>query len=168
MPQAISNDQIRFADQFVLSCGTITIDTTHHKVLLIHSPSTNQVLLPKGRKNIGERLEDAAVRETYEETGYRVKVHPTKTHTLATTSKFSVESTDKNAEPFVVSQRITADGTLKIIFWYVAEGDSTAERELGTQEEDEDFVPLWVGFRKVKETLTFDGDVTIVERAIEM
>src|SRR4051794_20852746 len=52
-----------------ISCGTVTIDTAARKVLLIWNRKLAIYQLPKGRKNIGEDMLSAAMRETYEETG---------------------------------------------------------------------------------------------------
>ena len=52
-----------------ISCGTVTIDPDKHKVLLIWNKKLKIHQLPKGRKNIGEDMLSAAMRETYEETG---------------------------------------------------------------------------------------------------
>ncbi|KAJ9155529.1 hypothetical protein NKR23_g1959 [Pleurostoma richardsiae] len=61
------------SELFTISCGTVTLDLAASKVLLIFNERLGIYQLPKGRKNIGEGLIDAAIRETYEETGYRVK-----------------------------------------------------------------------------------------------
>ncbi|OIW31333.1 hypothetical protein CONLIGDRAFT_310541 [Coniochaeta ligniaria NRRL 30616] len=52
-----------------ISCGTVTIDPAKQKVLLIWNRNLKIYQLPKGRKNIGEDMLSAAMRETYEETG---------------------------------------------------------------------------------------------------
>lgn len=50
----------------------MSIDVERGKVLLIRSRKTGEYLLPKGRKDLGEPLEQPALRETFEETGVRV------------------------------------------------------------------------------------------------
>lgn len=70
------NRIITLSDKFVTSCGTISVDPVHRKVLILHHRAKNKFILPKGRKNRGERLEDAAVRETLEETGYSCNLLP--------------------------------------------------------------------------------------------
>jgi ADP-ribose pyrophosphatase YjhB (NUDIX family) len=52
-----------------ISCGTVTLDPDKQKVLLIWNKTLKIYQLPKGRKNIGEDMLSAAIRETYEETG---------------------------------------------------------------------------------------------------
>ncbi|KAM3520468.1 hypothetical protein MY4038_009417, partial [Beauveria bassiana] len=60
---------LHFSDDFVISCGTVTVDIPESRVLLIRSRGTGEYYLPKGRKDIHESLEEAALRETWEETG---------------------------------------------------------------------------------------------------
>lgn len=124
--------------------------------------------LPKGLKNIGETLEDAAVRETYEETGFRVIMLPLPIPTLATPGIAAEKANELSAEPIAFSQRLTSDNTLKLIFWLSAKGDSTATPASGTQEEGEEFDPVWVDLDSAIETLTFADDRQIVGRFISL
>jgi hypothetical protein len=48
-------------DALSISCGTITLDPFRARVLLICLKKNQEVFLPKGHKNIGEILEDAAL-----------------------------------------------------------------------------------------------------------
>jgi len=45
----------------------VIIQPSTDKVLLVYEESKNYWFLPKGRKDIGESLEEAALREAYEE-----------------------------------------------------------------------------------------------------
>ncbi|KFX87451.1 hypothetical protein V490_08241 [Pseudogymnoascus sp. VKM F-3557] len=157
-----------FSHAFRSSCGTITVDPVHRKVLLIRWKKNGEVFLPKGRKNIGESLEDAAVRETYEETGFRVAILPMRIPTLATPRTDVEQTNDLNTEPIAFSQRLTDNNTLKLIFWFSGKGDSTAAPDPGTQEEGEDFDPIWVDLDSAVETLTFADDRRIAERFISL
>ncbi|KFZ16187.1 hypothetical protein V502_05209 [Pseudogymnoascus sp. VKM F-4520 (FW-2644)] len=158
----------RLSEAFVISCGTITLDPVERKVLLIRWNKNGEIFLPKGRKNIGEGLEDATVRETYEETGFRVTILPLPIPTLATPGTAVGQANELNTEPIAFSQRLTDNNTLKLIFWFSARGDSTATPESGTQEEGEDFDPIWVDLDSVIETLTFADDRRIAERLISL
>jgi 8-oxo-dGTP pyrophosphatase MutT (NUDIX family) len=160
---------IHFSDEFVISCGMVTLDLKAHKVLIILWRKTGEYLLPKGRKEIGEPLQSAAVRETFEETGFSCSLLPHKFPTLATdqvTGAHVDKDVEPTLEPFAVTQR-TSDGKLKIIFWYLGEGDSTKRKIEGTQMEDEDFESLWVDESKVLETVTWDDDRLLVAKAME-
>ncbi|KFY98341.1 hypothetical protein V498_01492 [Pseudogymnoascus sp. VKM F-4517 (FW-2822)] len=159
----------RLSEAFVISCGTITLDVLERKVLLIRWRKNGEIFLPKGRKNIGENLEDAAIRETYEETGFQVGIVPLRVPTLATPGTAVDEQVDGlNTEPIAFSQRLTENNILKLIFWFSATGDSTAAPEPGTQEEGEDFDPIWVDLDSVVDTLTFADDRRIAERFISL
>ncbi|OBT68486.1 hypothetical protein VE03_02818 [Pseudogymnoascus sp. 23342-1-I1] len=163
-----SSTLTRLSEAFVISCGTITLDIVERKVLLIRWKKNGEIFLPKGRKNIGESLEDAAVRETYEETSFRVTILPLQTPTLATPGTPAGQADKLNTEPIAFSQRLTDNNRLKLIFWFPAKGDSTVAPEPGTQEEGEDFDPIWVELDSVIETLTFADDRRIAERFISL
>jgi 8-oxo-dGTP pyrophosphatase MutT (NUDIX family) len=59
---------------FVESAGAILFRPATYQVCLIHYLSKNEWLLPKGRRNLGERRHEAVLSETREETGYSVHV----------------------------------------------------------------------------------------------
>lgn len=149
------------SDRFVISCGTVPIDVTHRKVLLVRTRSTNEILLPKGRKDENECLKTAAARETYEETGYPATILPLKVPTRATNRTGDGEHT----EPIAITQRVT-NGVLKIIFWYAASVDSQALPEQGTQQEGEDFESLWMDCKQALAALTFADDREVARLTI--
>lgn len=154
---------LHFSDEFVISCGTVPLDLHARKVLLILHGKKGEYLLPKGRKDVGEGLEATALRETYEETGFRCKLLPLSFPTLATNQVAGGLVT----EPLAVTQRIT-QGKLKIILWYAAQADSTAKQVDGTQMEDEDLTSVWVDVPEVASTLTFEDDRAIASKVIEL
>ncbi|KAL2209137.1 hypothetical protein CC79DRAFT_1396071 [Sarocladium strictum] len=161
--------QILLSDQFVISCGTVTIDPQRSKVLLIRLRTTDEYFLPKGRKDIGETLEETAKRETFEETGIQVELLPLKINTLATVPSAAIAANHTGAvtEPMAMTQRKDATGTLKIIFWFVAEGDSASVPEQRQQQEGEDFDTVWKDFDDVAATLSFDDDRRVAAAAID-
>ncbi|KFZ01518.1 hypothetical protein V501_09956 [Pseudogymnoascus sp. VKM F-4519 (FW-2642)] len=163
-----SSTLTRLSEAFVISCGTITIDPVEKKILLIQWKKNGEIFLPKGRKNIGESLQEAAVRETYEETGFRVTILPLQIPTLATPGATVEQVNELNTEPIAFSQRLTVNDTLKLIFWFSAQGDSTAAADVGTQEEGEDFDPTWVDLDSAIESLTFADDRRVVKRFISL
>lgn len=196
-----SDRTLHFSDAFVISCGTVTLDLKARKVLLIRWRDKNEHLLPKGRKDVGETLEQAALRETYEETGYRVRLLPLEISTLATvpaseiaginssgmegtTSTVKEDVSDDSrsykprtircTEPIAIQQRVTCQGSHKIIFWFAAEGDSSQPPIIGTQLEYEDIEPVWVQIDETDPELTLkalmshDDDRKIVERLIDL
>lgn len=170
---------LHFSSHFAISCGTVTVDLQASKVLVIYHRKTGEYLLPKGRKDINEALEATAIRETYEETGIRCKILPLSMPTLATTpAGFAVVEMSHHGgatedhkdalitEPIAVSQRITA-GTLKIIFWFAAQADSRMAIVEGTQQEGEDFDPVWVDVEIVGAMLSFDDDRQVARKVVE-
>lgn len=158
-----SNKSLHFSDRFVISCGTITVDANQRKVLLIHWTKNNTCLFPKGRKDVDEDLASTALRETFEETGYRVTLRPSELPTLQTSEHASHE---QHTEAFAVQQR-TVGNKLKIIFWYLAEADSTKEPENKLREEDQEFDNEWVSYDDAEKTLTFDDDKDLCKRALQ-
>ena len=141
-------------------------------ILTILYRKTGECLLPKGRKDINETLERTAMRETFEETGFPVKLLPLPISTLATapthaqlTQMSDVARPALVTEPIAVTQRVT-DGNLKIIFGYAAQVDSTLKQKKETQQEGEDFETVWVPAGKVKEFLSFYDDQQIAAKVV--
>jgi len=52
---------------FLLGAGMVVIQKNTHKILVIHESRKQYWFFPRGRKDIGESLEQTALRETYEE-----------------------------------------------------------------------------------------------------
>ncbi|KAK6435123.1 hypothetical protein LTR95_008688 [Oleoguttula sp. CCFEE 5521] len=165
---------LHLSPSFVLSSGTVTLDVNRRKVLLIRCCNSSETLLPKGRKNKGETLDAAALRETYEETGYRATLLPLAMATLAT----SEQSTDRRAasdgddglsphtEAVAVTQR-SSHRAHKIIFWFAATAESLAMPDADTQQEGENFQASWVSFEESQEKLTFDDDKAVAQYVID-
>ncbi|KAF4948494.1 hypothetical protein FSARC_13731 [Fusarium sarcochroum] len=163
---ASTNRSLFFSDQFAISCGTVSLDLKQSKVLLIRWRKTGEYMLPKGHKDLGESLERTALRETFEETGVRAQLLPVDIVSLATSVK-DEDHPKVITEPIAVSQRMAANGVLKIIFWYVAVADSTITPEEGTQQENEDFETVWADFENADTTLSHEDDQRIARAAIE-
>jgi len=179
---------LHFSQQCVLSCGTITLDLERNKVLLIRWRTNDEYLLPKGRKDIGETLEQAALRETYEETGHTVHLLPLSMPTLATSPAGSSSSPSPTegkipteddtpvdpqrwiecTEPIAVQQRITRRGTNKIIFWFVAQCDSAVPPDRNTQMANEDFETVWAPVNAFHGILSYEDDRRIVSQVVKL
>ncbi|OBS17844.1 hypothetical protein FPOA_09573 [Fusarium poae] len=130
------------------------------------SQKTGEYMLPKGRKDIGENLQETALRETFEETGIKAQILPVPITSVATTPQ-GRDRPSKITEPIAVSQRVDKNSVLKIMFWYVATADSTIAPEQGTQQEGEDFDPVWVSFGDVESTVSWEDDRRIVSKAVD-
>lgn len=134
--------------------------------MLLIGLQNGEITLPKGRKNIGETLESAALRETHEETGFRVTLYPLHCPTLATpAADVPKAQLSAMAEAVAVSQRRDGD-KVRIIFWFMAEGDSTAKPDTATQQEGEDFEPIWADLDNAVESLDFKDNKLIAQKAI--
>ena len=62
------------SDKFVVSSGTIPIDTSKSLVLLLYYRPRGEYVLQRGRQNVGETLEAAAIRETMNESGFECQL----------------------------------------------------------------------------------------------
>ena len=149
------------SENFVLSCGTVPIDIPRGLVLLLLHRPNGKYMLPKGRKNVGETLEAAAMRETTEESGFKCSLFK---HQLHTNAQELVDS--RHTEPIAIQQQIH-QGVRKIIFWYVSEVDSCGQRMSGTQEDWKDFDVEWVAMADAPSRCSHADDGRIVEKALE-
>ena len=149
------------SEAFALSSGTVPIDISKRLVLLLYYRPKGEYLLPKGRKNIGETLEDAAIRETTEESGFECTLFR---HQAPKNAQEPKES--HHTEPIAVQQRMN-QGVRKIIFWYISEVDSCSLQKFDTQAEGEDFKVVWVPMENAAKRCSFLDDRRIVERVVE-
>ena len=149
------------SDTFVLSSGTVPLDISKGFVLLLFYRPKREYMLPKGRKNVGETLEAAAVRETTEESGFECRLFK---HKLATNAQQLTEP--EHSEPIAVQQRVS-QAVRKIIFWYISEVNSGSQRRLDTQEEGEEFDVEWVPMEDATSKCSFVDDRKTVEKALE-
>ncbi|UNI24106.1 hypothetical protein JDV02_009882 [Purpureocillium takamizusanense] len=231
------------SQNLMISCGCVPVDPARRLIALLHDPHTGITQLPKGRKNIGEDVARAALRETCEETGLlgfrllplRVATRATPTAEMldahfgtatpsaaaaaaaeaaaggagavggptvsaaATASNGSgsgngqghevdtadtaaddddaqwhnledVTSWQPNTEPIAVTTR-RCRGTLalKLVLWYVAEGDSTAESHAADTREawEAHYILEWVDARDAPGRMTFPTDASVVEKALD-
>jgi 8-oxo-dGTP pyrophosphatase MutT (NUDIX family) len=56
-----------FASDFLLGAGMVIIQPETEKIVVIYDTKRKIWFLPKGRKDVGESLEQTALREAYEE-----------------------------------------------------------------------------------------------------
>ena len=160
---------LHHASTFVISCGTVTVDLQQSKALLIRwrNPAGGvELMLPKGRKNIGETLEDAALRETLEETGWEASPLPLPVPTLATSDEKSKQD-DLTTEPVSVTEWYRGD-VRKIIFWFAAQADSTLSPQERAMQEGEDFETVWEGFTSVVDHVTHDADRQVLMEVLRL
>ncbi|KAJ7146200.1 NUDIX hydrolase domain-like protein [Mycena epipterygia] len=137
-----------WADQnFLLGAGMVLIQQTTRKVVVVYERQKKYWFLPKGRKDIGESLEQAALREAYEESGYRVEFLPLYTNSCAPIPPANRHlGYVPNCEPIFInttSYRARQRGNWVappgeyLTFWYVGQIPEDAVREEGTGMPDE-------------------------------
>ncbi|CRG91768.1 putative sterigmatocystin biosynthesis P450 monooxygenase STCB [Talaromyces islandicus] len=138
----------------------------------------------RSRKNRGETLESAAVRETYEETGYpcQLLLHnslPTKAPLGSwspndpqeeNSSRVQNKSSESelHTEPFAIQQWVYQDGTRKLIFWFLAIGNSMQLPHENTQDEGENFEAFWFDRDSSLAIATYDDDRALIEKAFNV
>ncbi|MCJ1258540.1 hypothetical protein MMC24_006373 [Lignoscripta atroalba] len=152
------------ASDFIISAGCLvlkpSVDNTYD-IILIHQRSSGEIFFPKGRKNIGESIEAAALREAYEETGYRCNLLPLPVPTMAQETADHTAS-PLNTEPLAISFREAEGGRQKLVYWFAAILEETAIAETGTQMVGEDFENIIVPLKEAAEVLTWVEDIALV------
>lgn len=144
------------AQDFMLGVGMVIIQPETQKVVLCYDPRRKQYFFPKGRKDAGEAMETAVLREAYEESGFRATFLP-----LYIPSNAPIPPQDQNtarsnspvktSEPFFVSTKTykprpsrnpftkynVDSARVYFIHWYVGQIPPNAVREEGTGMPDE-------------------------------
>ncbi|KAF8147860.1 NUDIX hydrolase domain-like protein [Crassisporium funariophilum] len=165
------------AGNFIVSAGCVLFrrnpaSTNGLETCILHQTVKNEWLLPKGRKDRGETIEEAAVRETYEETGYACHLWPQRMPTRAPAPGVNnvhvVEVLDGLVEPIAITIRDLGHTGVKFIWWYIALVESGIQKVEGSQMEDESFESVFLNSEVAMERLTFQSDRDIVKKALEI
>jgi 8-oxo-dGTP pyrophosphatase MutT (NUDIX family) len=170
----------RPASALGMSCGTVTIDPRRAMVLVIWNNRLKLYQLPKGRRNLDETMLDAALRETYEETGVRATPLTLDIATRATppkgrhsdTSKKPPNITEGHPSKEFVGACLYPDPqsdteALKVVYLFAATAACTDTRASGTQEEWEKLDAKWIPLSEASSTLRFEAEVMAVMKAVE-
>ncbi|KAK7055501.1 Nudix hydrolase domain-containing protein [Favolaschia claudopus] len=132
---------------FLLGAGMVVIQPGSGKLVVVYESKKKYWFLPKGRKDVGESLEQAALREAYEESGYRVEFLPLFTQTRAPSPPSNPHAAyEPNTEPIYITtvafparhraNRVSPAGEY-LTFWYVGQIPEDAVREENTGMPDE-------------------------------
>ncbi|KAH8882624.1 hypothetical protein GQ53DRAFT_665309 [Thozetella sp. PMI_491] len=161
---------------YTISVGTVTMDFKQNKVLCIWNKKLKIFQLPKGRKNIGEGFLEGAIRETYEETGVRVKPLPLKISTRATQPATEIVGKSPQVTHGVVNTEFVgavhypdpqSDApAIKSMFYFAAESDSTVPPDRGTSEAYEKLDTHWLPVAEVPGKLRFQAEIGVVQKAL--
>jgi len=112
---------------------------------------------PKGMIEKGEKLEEAARRETFEETGLKAL-------SFASGFKETVKYFFKVKYDYQIKRGLKmGEGVLKFVTHFLAEAD--AKDEVKISHEHIDFV--WLSFEEAQKKLKFSGDRQILKKADE-
>jgi 8-oxo-dGTP pyrophosphatase MutT (NUDIX family) len=166
-----------FSSDFLVAAGSVLFRQSPElglQVCILYNNSNGRWILPKGRKDCGESIEAAAVRETAEETGYACELLPCRMPTRAPEPDINmvdnVRIRENTTEPFAVTIKDVREGTgIKVIWWYLTRVKSyTAERQEGTQTDSERFDSRWVGVEETAECLTSPEHREVLAKAVAL
>jgi len=156
------------SSHFVESAGAILF--SGRQICLIHYKVKDEWYLPKGRRNIDETRQAAALREVKEETGHSCSLLPVDMETRAPPAIEVQQSGDEVrkhklvCEPFMVTLRHLDEQNLKLIWWYLASMDE----EFARGEGESQFSTELFDFDEARNRLTFVEDREVVDRAIKI
>ncbi|KAG7443240.1 uncharacterized protein BT62DRAFT_1009426 [Guyanagaster necrorhizus] len=128
---------------FMMGSGMVIIQPSSHKVVVCYDSLRQEYFLPKGRKDVGESLEEAAVREAYEESGYEAQHFPLYKVTRAPAPPKDPGARESpHTEAVYVSVRSWGpkkhdEGGEYFTFWYVGKIGPDAKWTPGTGMPDE-------------------------------
>lgn len=161
-----------FSHKFVLSAGAVLVKMSTKQICLVHLRKRNEWTLPKGRKNEGETLQQAALRETFEESGFQCTLLPVIMETRAPPSVETENSPDEvrtvigASEPFCITSRpAAATGSQKCVFWFIAK---VLEDKVQFCTEEEKFRAEFKSFEEAISLLSFEEDRSIVRKAAKI
>ncbi|KAH7105115.1 hypothetical protein BKA62DRAFT_436969 [Auriculariales sp. MPI-PUGE-AT-0066] len=174
----LANRQVWYQD---MPSGIVEPSTA--QVVLIWSEKHQYWLLPRGRKDVGESLQQAALREAHEESGYRAELLPLYMPTRAprTANEQAVtEAIFVSIAPFVDVKAREAGrknvGGAVVTSWFVAQIPANAVSIPDGRTSDElDFVTHLVPFERAVELLMGQDvsveahtELMVIQKAIEL
>jgi 8-oxo-dGTP pyrophosphatase MutT (NUDIX family) len=160
---------------FVESAGAIPFCLSTRQICILHHRRRNEYLLAKGRRNCGEHRREAALREVREETGLVCRLLPVDLQTRAPpAAEEEGQAEERGArleraacEPILLQMRRQSDGSVKLIWWFVAAVDVGIAVERDAID-GERYAVEFYGYEEVLEKLTFQNDRELVKMAIDL
>jgi len=168
---------------FILGAGVVIIQPSTGRVVLlkrkgkIKGKEETIYFLPKGRKDIGESIEECALREGYEESGYKCSLLPLDIPTHAPSPNENENENEyggvryPNTEPFTINtfhfndatvqdpSHLNPNGLQYLCFWYLAQITDDAVEQHGTRTAyEKDYETMLIPFEKAIELMCFDGN----------
>jgi len=131
-----------FTGEAIFSVGGVLVDKANKKVFLVHKTEINEWLLPKGRMEESETIEQTAEREIFEETGYKNQIQKL----LSVQVRPDVVDPNKN----------------KVIFWFCS-FLTDSNRVENTQVADEGFTGQWFDFDEAISVLKWEEDKKLID-----
>ncbi|GJJ10275.1 hypothetical protein Clacol_004501 [Clathrus columnatus] len=171
-----------FSPNFVITAGAVLFRRSTSsssssppnvlEVCILYHETKGHWLLAKGRKDRGESVEDAAIRETFEETGYPCRLMSglqmwTRAPPPGSQTKDSAALVSNAIEPFAVTMRTVGPTNVKFTWWYIAEWTGEPKQD-GTQTLSESFTSEFVSVDTALKRLTFETDREVVEKAAKI
>lgn len=175
-------DSLFYSNDFMLGSGMVIIQPSSKKIVVVHDPVHDYWFLPKGRKDRGESLEAAALREAHEESGYRPQFLPLYSSSNQPCAPGSNDNpyTRPHTEPIYVSTtfwgprgrqgRPGDHGGIYFTFWYVGQIAEDAVRELDTgMVNEKHFVSHLLDYEEAYEKLQGPGcECMVVQTAFDL
>lgn len=165
-----------FSHQYVESAGAVIFSLSKQQICIIRNTTTNELYLPKGRRNCNEHRSETALREIKEETGLTCTFLPVSMKTRTPPSEEQEypdevrELEEVSGEPFCLTIRELGEHDVKLIWWYIVQMDDVVEDDAQKKiiPGDEKFETVFFGFDEVLKVLTFPSDRELVAKALEI
>ncbi|KAG5731119.1 hypothetical protein E4T56_gene15567 [Termitomyces sp. T112] len=133
------------SQNFMLGAGMVIIQPSTHKIVVIYDTARKYWFLPRGRKDVGESLETTALREAYEESGYKATFLPlfTPVHAPSPPSdpgarrRLNTESLYTTITHWAAGRGNRSVPGEYMTFWYAGQIPPDAVHETGTGMPDE-------------------------------
>jgi len=138
------------SSNLLLGTGMVLIQRSTRKIVVVCEPTRDYWFFPRGRKDLGESLEAAALREAYEESGYRAEFMPVYNPSRAPAPPGKTSMYEQaNTEPIYVTTTAWREvrniqgpdaslGYEYLTTWYIGQIPDDAVREEGTGQLDEE------------------------------